>query len=314
MNKDDKIYVAGHTGLVGSAILTQLKKAGYSNIITHSHSELDLSNQSLVKKFFEAERPQYVFLSAGKTGGVYANDTYRADFIYENLMIESNVIHQSFLSEVRKLIFFSCSSIYPKFCPQPMKEENILSGGLEPTNEPFAIAKIAGMKLCESYRRQYGCDFISVIPTNIYGRNQDYTPLNCLIIPALISRFHEAKESNEPEVTVWGSGRPMRDFLFADDLADASIFLMNNYSDLAPINVGTGKDIPVSQAAETIAKIIGYKGRISYDTSMPDGVLVKLQDISKISALGWNPKTSFEDGIRIACQDYTENHYPFRDR
>ncbi len=312
MNKEDKIYVAGASGLVGSALVRQLKAQGYSNIITRSHAELDLLDQKAVTDFFQSERPQYVFLSAGKTGGVYANDTYRADFIYENLMIESNVIHQSFHAEVRKLLFFGCSSMYPKFCPQPMKEEHILSGPLEPTNEPFALAKIAGQKLCESYRRQYGCDFISIIPTNLYGINQNYTPLNCLIIPALISRFHEAKENQESEVKVWGSGRPMRDFLFSDDLADASIFLMDNYSDLAPINVGHGKDMPVSQAAEGIAKAIGFKGKITYDTTMPDGVLVKLQDVSKITDLGWTPKVSFEDGIKIACKDYIENHYPFR--
>ncbi|MDZ4785881.1 MAG: GDP-L-fucose synthase [bacterium] len=308
MKKEERIYIAGHKGLVGSALIRQLTSQGYKNIITQSHSELDLMNQSQVSDFFKKEKPTYVFLAAGRTGGVYANNTYRAEFLYENLIIESNVIHHAFLYEVRKLAYFSCSSAYPKHCPQPMKEEHILTGSLEPTNEPFALAKIAGMKLCESYNRQYGTDFISIIPTNIYGVSQNYTPLNSLIVPALIARFHEAKVSKESEVLVWGSGRPMRDFLFSDDLADASIFLMNNYSDPSPINVGVGKDMPVHEAAETIAKVVGYQGKITYDSSMPEGVLVKLQDVSKITALGWKPKVGFEDGVKIAFKDYLDNH------
>ncbi len=308
MKQEEKIYIAGHTGLVGSALVRQLRAQGYNNLITRTHAELDLMDQAAVAKFYKESRPQYVFLTAGKTGGIYANDTYRADFIYENLVIQSNLIHHAFLAEVQKLAFFSCSSIYPKFCPQPMKEEHVLSGALEPTNEPFAVAKIAGMKMCESYCRQYGADFISLIPTNLYGINQNYTPLNCLIVPALISRFHEAKERNEAEVVVWGSGRPMRDFLFADDLADAAICLMNNYSDPAPVNVGAGKDMPVSEVAETIAKAVGFKGRIVYDTTKAEGVLVKLQDISKISQMGWKPKVSFEQGIQITYNDYLNNY------
>ncbi|MCB9030188.1 MAG: GDP-L-fucose synthase [Deltaproteobacteria bacterium] len=308
MEKDAKIYVAGASGLIGSAVVRQLQANNYKNIITKTHQELDLTQQSQVSEFFNSEKPDYVFLCAGKTGGVYANDNYRAEFIYENIAIQSNVIHNAFLYETRKLIFFSCSCIYPKFCPQPMKEEHLLTGKLEPTNEPFAIAKLAGMKMCESYYRQYGCDFITIIPTNIYGKNQNYTPLNSLIIPALIDRFHEAKVSCSEEVQVWGSGRPLRDFLFSDDLADAAIFLMNNYSDAMPINAGTGSDIPVSTVAETIANVVGYKGKIVYESSKPEGVLVKLQDISKISEMGWSPKMSFHEGISLAYKDYLNNY------
>ena len=308
MKAQDKIFIAGHQGLVGSALVRQLQAKGYENLLLKTHAELDLMDQKAVADFFQKERPEYVFLSAGKTGGIYANDTYRADFIYENLTIQNNIIHQAFLNEVRKLIYFSCSCIYPKFCPQPMKEEHLLSGVLEPTNEPFAIAKIAGMKMCESYYRQYGADFISIIPTNIYGLNQNYTELNTLLIPALISRFQDAKERGESEVVVWGTGRPMRDFLFSDDLADAAIFLMDTYSDIAPLNVGSGKDIPVSLVAETVAKAVGYSGKISYDSTKPEGVLVKLQDISKITAMGWKPKVQFEEGIKAAYKNYLETH------
>lgn len=307
LKPEDKIYIAGSSGLVGSALVRQFRALGYKNIITRTHAELDLLDQAKVKAFFEKERPSYVFLAAGKTGGVYANDTYRADFIYENLMLQTNVIHQAFLCEVRKLVFYGCSCMYPKHCTQPMKEEYLLNGSLEPTNEPFAVAKLAGYKMCESYSRQFGSDFITIIPTNTYGINQDYTPLNCLIIPALIARFHEAKMNNSAEIEVWGSGRPSRDFLFADDLADASIFLMNNYSDTKPINVGMGKDITVSRAAEIIREVVGFKGRIKYDTSMPDGVLVKLQDVSALNGMGWKPKVSFEQGIRITYADYCKN-------
>jgi len=304
VNKNSKIYVAGHSGLVGSALIRKLKAAGYTNIITKSHQELDLLEQSSVKEFLFKEKPEYVFAAAGKLGGIYANDTYRADFIYENLQIETNIIHYSFLAEVKKLLLFSCASIYPKFCPQPMKEEYILTAPLEPTNEPFAVAKLAGLKMAESYRRQYGCDFITLIPTNIYGPDQRYTPLNSLLIPAMIAKFHEAKEQKDNSVKAWGTGRPLRDFLFSEDLADAAIFCMNKYSDIAPINVGTGKDVSVSQVVQMISKIVGYKGDISFDSSMPEGVHVRLQDISRITGLGWSPKTSLEDGINIAYQDF----------
>lgn len=308
MKKSDRIYVAGHQGLIGSALVRQLRTSGHTNLILRSHEELDLLDAHAVRGFFEKERPEIVFLAAGKTGGVYANDTYRADFIYENLVIQSNVIHQAFLSEVRKLLFLGCSSMYPKFCPQPMKEDALLSGALEPTNEPFAVAKLAGYKMCESYNRQYGCDFITVIPTNIYGINQNYTPLNCLIVPALIARFHEAKENQAVEVTIWGSGRPSRDFLYADDLADASIFLMQEYSDLAPINVGSGHDVTVRDVAEIIRNVVGFRGEMVFETNKPEGVLTKLQDISKISALGWQPKMDFRHGIELSYADYLKRY------
>lgn len=312
MEKQEKIYVAGHQGLIGSAVVRQLKAQGYTNIITRSRAEVDLLDAEQVKSFLAAEHPDYVFFCAGKSGGVYANDNYRADFIYENIAIQTNVIHQAFLTEVKKLVYFSCSVIYPKFCQQPMREEYLLTGALEPTSEPFALAKIAGMKMCESYCRQYGSDFISVIPTNTYGINQDYTPLNCLVIPALIARFHEAKAAGAEQVSVWGSGRTSRDFLFSDDLANAAIFLMNNYSDPAPINIGTGQDITIKEAAEKIAQVAGYQGEIVFDASKPGGVLVKLQDISKITGMGWRPTTSFEDGIRLCCEDYCRNHARYR--
>ncbi|MBN8547716.1 MAG: GDP-L-fucose synthase [Deltaproteobacteria bacterium] len=304
MELSRKIFVAGHGGLVGSALVRQLKAQGYTNIVTRGRAELDLMCPHAVRTFFETQRPEYVFLSAGRTGGVYANDTYRADFLYENLILQSNVIHQAFLSETRKLIFFGCSCMYPKLCAQPMREDALLSGPLEPTNEPFAIAKLAGMKMCESYYRQYGCDFITIIPTNLYGLQQDYTPLNCLIIPALIARFHEAKAAHAPKVSVWGSGRPSRDFLFADDLADAAIFLMKNYSSAEPINVGSGADMTVREVAETIREVVGYQGDLEFDASKPDGVLMKLQDISKISGMGWKPRTDFRKGIALAYEDY----------
>jgi GDP-L-fucose synthase len=304
VNPSDKIYVAGHTGLVGSALVRALERAGYSNLVLRTRAELDLLNQARVAQFFETERPQYVFLAAGKTGGVYANSNYRAEFLYENIVIQSNVIHASFEFEAKKLLFLGCSSMYPKHCPQPIREEYLLTAPLEPTNEPFAVAKLAGVKMCESYARQYGCDFISVIPANLYGQNQDYTPLNSLIIPALIRRFHEAKEAREPFVKVWGSGRPSRDFLFVDDLAEACLFLMDHYSEAEPINVGSGTDITVREAAEVIRSVTEYPGEIRFDTSMPDGVLSKLQDISKLAALGWKPRVRFEDGIRIAYSDF----------
>lgn len=307
MEKSDRIYVAGHEGLVGSALVRLLRAQGYSNLILKTRSELDLLDQHAVRGFFEQEKPQVVFFCAGRTGGVYANDTYRADFIYQNLTIETNVIHQAFLSEVRKLMFFGCSSMYPKLVSQPMKEDALLTGALEPTSEPFAIAKLAGTKLCESYFRQYGCDFITVIPTNLYGLEQDYTPLNCQIVAALVSRFHEAKIDGRDTVEVWGSGRASRDFLFADDLADAALFLMQNYSSPQPINIGTGSDITVREVAGIVAKIVGYGGSVSFDQLMPEGVLMKLQDVSRIKAMGWQPKIGLEEGLRRTYQYYVES-------
>ncbi len=307
METCDKIYIAGHRGLIGSALERRLKAQGFTNIVTREHSLLDLANTVDVREFFEAEKPDYVFLAAGKVGGVYANNTYRAEFIYENLILQTNVIHQAFLSEVRKLVFFSCSCVYPKMCPQPMREEHLLSGYLEPTNEPFAVAKIAGMKMCESYNRQYGTDFISVIPTNVYGINQNYDLMNSLVIPALLKKFYEAKKSGLKEVVLWGTGRPSRDFLFADDLADASIFLIEQYSGNDTFNIGTGGDHTIHKLAEIIKRVVGYSGNVIYDASKPDGALVKLQDVSKLTNLGWNYKVELEEGIRITYDDFLRN-------
>jgi GDP-L-fucose synthase len=306
MNLKDKIYVAGHKGLIGSAILRRLKAEGFPNVISREHSDLDLMNQEQVQMFFAKEKPDYVFFTAGKVGGVYANNTYRAEFIYENLMMQSNVIHQAYLNETKKLIFFSCSSVYPKMSPQPMKEEYLLTGSLEPTNEPFGIAKIAGMKMCESYNRQHGTDFISVIPTNVYGTNQNYAPMNSQVVPAMIRKFHEAKVNAAPEVVIWGTGRPSRDFIFADDLADATIFIAQNYSENEPLNIGTGKDYTIQELASTIQIAIGYKGQIVYDASQPEGVIMKLQNLTKLSELGWKYTMELKDGIRLAYEDFLQ--------
>jgi len=297
MKADDKIFVAGHNGLIGEAVVRRLKSLGFNNIITKSSSELDLKNQKQVEVFFKTNKPNYVFLAAGKVGGVYANNTYRAEFIYENLAIQNNVIHQAYLNETNKLVFFSCSCVYPKNCPQPMQEEHLLTGPLEPTNEPFALAKIAGMKMCESYNRQYGTDFISVIPTNVYGLHQTYDTMDSLVIPALMRKFYEAKQSNSKNVVIWGTGRPCRDFLFSDDLADAAIFLSQNYSGNKPINIGTGKDYPIQEVAAIIQEIIGFEGEIFFDTSKPDGVLMKLQDTAFLTQLGWVSQTNLREGI-----------------
>lgn len=304
MDKNQKIYVAGHTGLIGSALVRQLKSKGYKNLITATYSELNLKDSRQVQSFFEATKPDYVLLAAGKTGGLYAVDTYGADFIYENLMIQLNIIHMAFLTEAKKLVFFSCSSVYPKMAPQPMKEEAILSSSLEPTSEEFAITKIAGMKMCQAYNKQYGTDFLSVIPTNIYGINQKYEPLNSPVIPSLIRKFHKAKVNKESSVVIWGTGRPARDFLFADDCADACLFLLENNVSNEPINIGSGKDHTIRELAEIIQKTVGYEGEITYDTSKPDGVMTKLQDISKMNRLGWRPKVGLEEGIRLAYEDY----------
>ena len=308
MNKTDKIYVAGHSGLVGSALVRNLKENGYTNVVTRDRQDLDLIDQKAVESFFESERPDYVFLAAGKMGGIYANNTYRADFIYENTMIQCNVIHQSFLHEVRKLVFYACSCIYPKQCPQPMKEHHVLSGPLEPTNEPAAVAKIAGLKMCESYNRQYGTDFTTLMPTNLYGPNQAYDPMNSLVVPALCLKFHEAKMKGEDVVTLWGSGLPARDFLYVDDLADASIFLMQNYEGNVLLNVGTGKSYSIAQLAEVIRKEVGFSGEVVYDQSLPDGVLEKIQDVSMINDLGWAYRVDLKEGISLAYQDFLDRN------
>jgi GDP-L-fucose synthase len=304
MQLDDKIFVSGHRGLVGSALMRKLQELGYRNVVTRTRAELDLSDQYKVRQFFEEVRPEYVFHAAGKVGGVYANNAYRADFIHENLVMQSNVIHQSFVHEVRKLVFFGCSSVFPRNCPQPMKESDLLSGPLEPTNEPFAVAKIAGMKMCEAYNQQYGADFISVIPTNLYGQNQGYDPMNSLVVPAMIRKFHEAKMAGEDKVLLWGSGRPTRDFLFVDDLADAVIFIMNSYSGNETLNIGTGKDYTIREVAEIVRDAIGYRGAIEFDPSKPEGTLTKLQDVSRLTNLGWRYKVELADGIRVAYQDF----------
>jgi GDP-L-fucose synthase len=304
MDKDDRIYVAGHAGMVGAALVRKLEEKGYTNIVSRPRETLDLLNDAAVAAFFEEEKPDYVFLAAGKTGGIYANNTYRADFIYENIVMQNNVIHQSFVNEVRKLIFYACSCIYPKECVQPMNEEHILSGSLEATNEPFAVAKIAGLKMCESYNRQYGTDFITAIPTNLYGPNQRYEPMNSLVVPSLILKFHNAKVKSEDEVVIWGSGRPTRDFLYVDDLAEASIFLMQDYEGDVLLNVGTGKSYTISELAEIIKLEVGYEGGISYDHSLPDGVSEKLQDVSKINELGWSYSVDLEEGIHLTYQDF----------
>jgi GDP-L-fucose synthase len=297
MEKNAKIYVAGHRGMVGSAIVRKLQSEGYNNLVLRTSSELDLRNQSQVDIFFATEKPEYVFLAAAKVGGIMANNTYRADFLYENLMIESNVIHQSYVHKVKKLLFLGSSCIYPKLAPQPLKEEYLLSGYLEETNEPYAIAKIAGIKLCENYRRQYGCDFISVMPTNLYGPNDNYDLEKSHVIPALIRKFDEAKMSNLPSVEVWGSGTPLREFMHVDDLADACLFLMNHYSEDEFINIGSGQELSISELAELMKKVIGVNTELKFDTSKPDGTPRKFMSTSKIRRLGWSPKISLENGI-----------------
>lgn len=298
MDKSSKIFVAGHRGMVGSAITRKLQEEGYNNLVLKTSSELDLRDQARVKDFFETEKPEFVFLAAAKVGGILANNTYRADFLYENLMIETNVIHHSYVNKVKKLLFLGSSCIYPKLAPQPLKEEYLLSGFLEETNEPYAIAKIAGIKLCENYRRQYGCDFISAMPTNLYGPNDNYDLKNSHVIPALIRKFHEAKKNGLPQVEVWGTGTPLREFLHSDDLAKACLFLMNNYSGEEFVNIGTGQDQSIADIARLIAKITGYKGSIFFDTTKPDGTPRKLMSISKITSMGWKPTISLEDGLR----------------
>ena len=297
MEKSSKIYVAGHRGMVGSAIVRKLQAEGYSNIVLRTSKELDLRNQSQVENFFAAEKPEYVFLAAAKVGGIMANNTYRADFLYENLMIESNVIHQSYVHQVKKLLFLGSSCIYPKLAPQPLKEEYLLSGYLEETNEPYAIAKIAGIKLCESYRRQYGCDFISAMPTNLYGPNDNYDLYNSHVIPALIRKFHEAKVNDSLTVEVWGSGTPLREFMHVDDLADACLFLMDNYSDVGFVNIGSGQETSIQELAKIISQITGFKGEIRFDNSKPDGTPQKLLSTKILKDLGWDTEVQLEKGL-----------------
>jgi len=307
MNKDSKIYIAGHTGMVGSAIHRRLQKEGFSNFVLYTIEERDLTNQQVVKELFEKEKPDYVILAAAKVGGIHANNIYRADFIYQNLMIENNIIHQSYLAGVKKLLFLGSSCIYPKEAPQPLKEEYLLSGCLEYTNEPYAIAKIAGIKLCEAYRDQYGCNFISVMPTNLYGPNDNYDLNNSHVLPALIRKFHEAKKQKAPFVEVWGTGTPMREFLHVEDLADACYFLMMNYNEKGIVNIGCGEDISIKDLAILVKEIIGYAGEIRFDSSKPDGTPRKLLDISRIHSLGWKPKIPLREGITRVYQEVSMN-------
>lgn len=306
MDKNAKIYVAGHRGMVGGAITRNLKSSGYNNIIVRSSSELDLRNQQSVRDFFEKERPEYVFLAAAKVGGILANNTFRADFLYENLMIESNVIKAAFDFKVKKLMFLGSSCIYPKMAPQPLKEEYLLTGLLEQTNEPYAIAKIAGIKLCETFRDQYGANFISVMPTNLYGLGDNYHPEHSHVLPALIRRFHEAKENNLPSVTIWGTGTPKREFLYSEDLAEACIYLMLNYEEKELINIGTGEDLSIKELAELVKETVGYKGELVFDPTKPDGTPRKLMDVSKLNGLGWKHHTSLAEGLKKAYNDFLE--------
>jgi GDP-L-fucose synthase len=303
MEKDAKIFIAGHRGMVGSAIYRKLEKEGYYNFALRTSAELDLRDQRAVRKFFEAEHPNYVFMAAAKVGGIHANNTYRADFIYDNLAIQTNVIHESFRCGVSKLLFLGSSCIFPKFTPQPMKEDALLTGLLEATNEPYAIAKIAGIKMCQAYRHQYGCNFISLMPTNLYGPNDNYDLFNSHVMPALISKFLAAKADGRPSVEIWGSGTPRREFLHVDDLADACLFLMNEYSSPEIINVGTGVDISIKDLALLIKKVVGYEGDIHFNSGKPDGTPRKLLDTTKINSLGWKAKIALEDGIVDVCRE-----------
>lgn len=304
MDKKSKIYIAGHRGMVGSAILRKLQEEGYSNLILKRSSELDLRDQKEVQQFFEENKPEYVFLAAAKVGGIMANNTYRAEFLYDNIMIQSNIIHHSYLNNVKKLLFLGSSCIYPKHAPQPLKEEYLLTGELEPTNEPYAIAKIAGIKMCDAYRSQYGCNFISAMPTNLYGPNDNYDLQNSHVLPALIRKFHEAKMNGNPSVIIWGTGTPKREFLHVDDLANACHFLMLYFNKSGFLNIGTGQDLPIAELANMISDIIGYEGKIELDSSKPDGTPRKLMDVSKIFSLGWKPTINLKKGIKSVYAQY----------
>lgn len=307
MDRNAKIYVAGHRGLVGSAIMRRLQAGGYGNLVTRGHSELDLTDQQAVQHFYAAEKPDYVFIAAAKVGGIHANNTYPADFIYHNLMIECNLIHGAYRHGVKKLLFLGSTCIYPKLAPQPMKEEHLLTGPLEPTNEPYAVAKIAGIKMCSAYNRQYGTNFMSVMPTNLYGPNDNYHPQDSHVLPALIRRMHEAKERGDKQATVWGTGNARREFMASDDMADACLFLMERFDakDLGEfINIGVGHDMTIREVVEVVAKVGGFEGDLVFDTSKPDGAPRKFIDSSRLTALGWRPKTDFEEGLRAAYQDF----------
>jgi GDP-L-fucose synthase len=297
MEKNSKIYIAGHKGMVGSGLERKLRKEGFNNIVSKTSTELDLRNQAAVNKFFEIEKPEIVIIAAAKVGGIHANNTYRANFIYDNLMIEANIINASYLNKVNKLLFLGSSCIYPKLAPQPLKEEYLLSGYLEPTNQPYAIAKIAGIELCDSYRDQYGCNFISAMPTNLYGTNDNYHPENSHVLPAIIRRIIVAKKNNDPIVTIWGTGSPKREFLHVDDLADACFFLLKNYNEKGLVNIGCGEDVSIKELATLVCEKVGYKGELVFDASKPDGSPRKLMDTSKINQFGWRPKIGLNEGI-----------------
>ena len=304
MDKEAKIYVAGHRGMVGSAIVRRLEKEGYGNLVLKTSSQLDLRNQEQVEQFFSEEKPEYVFLAAAKVGGIVANSKHPADFMYDNMILEINVIHSAFVNQVKKLMFLGSSCIYPRMAPQPMPESCLLTSSLEQTNEAYALAKISGLKYCEYLNRQYGTDYISVMPTNLYGPNDNYHPEHSHVLPALIRRFHEAKTENKPEVVIWGTGAPLREFLYVDDLADACLFLMNHYSGNETVNLGTGKELSIAGLAELVGRVVGYQGKITFDPSKPDGTPRKLLDVSKLTGLGWTYKTELEEGIALAYDDF----------
>ncbi len=310
MNKNSKIYIAGHRGMVGSAIVRTLTADGFNNLIFKTSSELDLTNQQAVNDFFASEKPDYVFLAAAKVGGIQANNVYRADFIYQNIMIESNIIHASYVNKVAKLLFLGSSCIYPKMAPQPLKEEYLLTDTLEQTNEPYAIAKITGIKMCEAYRQQYGCNFISAMPTNLYGPNDNYDLNNSHVLPALLRKFHTAKENNSESVELWGTGAPMREFLHVDDLAKACVFLMNTYNDEQFVNVGTGTDITIKDLALTIKAVVGFDGSLTFDSTKPNGTPRKIMDVSKINSLGWKHKIELKEGIEMVYEEV--KHFDFQ--
>ncbi|WP_147204026.1 GDP-L-fucose synthase family protein [Segetibacter aerophilus] len=309
MDKESKIYIAGHRGMVGSAIMRKLRSEGYNNIVTRISSELDLRNQAAVKEFFEQEQPEYIFLAAAKVGGIHANNIYRAEFLYDNLMIEANVIHAAYEHKIKKLMFLGSSCIYPKFAPQPLKEESLLTGLLEETNEPYAIAKITGIKLCEAYRSQYGCNFISVMPTNLYGPNDNYDLNGSHVLPALMRKMIVAKKTNAPFVEIWGSGAPKREFLHADDLAEACFFLMQNYNEAGFVNIGTGEDLTIKELVLLIKDVVGYNGEVKHDTTKPDGTPRKLMDVSKLNALGWKASISLEEGIKRVYDEVKDSNW-----
>ncbi|MDT3700872.1 MAG: GDP-L-fucose synthase [Thermincola sp.] len=310
MQNHSRIYIAGHKGLVGSAIMRKLQSRGYTNLICRTSAELDLRSQQAVESFFAVEKPEYVFLAAAKVGGIQANNIYPADFIYDNLAMQNNIIHSSYKNNVKKLLFLGSSCIYPKFAPQPLQEEYLLNGELEPTNEPYAIAKIAGIKMCKSYNRQYGTNYISVMPTNLYGINDNFDLQNSHVLPALIRKFHEAKVQNRPEVEIWGTGTPRREFLYVDDLADACVYLMQNYDfhEIGEfVNIGTGSDLTIRELAELIKKVVGYQGGLTFDSAKPDGTPQKLLDVSRLTGLGWRAETTLEDGIRVTYRWFLKN-------